>query len=330
MVARFDESDKIGNLLKKLDTLERELDGLTDKTRHAALQEISFIKAEVVELLVAALSSGEAPVRRGAAYGLSKLGDQRALGPLVGALRDEDDSVRGWAAEALGAIGDPEAVPPLVEALKDRNVYVYFSVCNALKAIKDDSVHTLLIKSLDGAEAYVRRRIAKLLGELGNPAAVDTLIKLCSDSDSRTRYEAVEALRKLGSPRAVDALIACLKDENNDVRFGALQALRWLGDERAIGPLVEVCLQDSDMQPLALAALTEICGEHAALPVSRALQKVKAIVAETSREVVEIWAREARQCPRKPGPLGFRHGDPAELWDLMEHGNDPEEPGITD
>ncbi len=53
---------------------------------------------------------------------LGKLGDKRAVLPLIEALKDEDEDVRKEAAEALGELEDKRAVVPLIEALKDEDV----------------------------------------------------------------------------------------------------------------------------------------------------------------------------------------------------------------
>jgi len=64
------------------------------------------------------LLSEEDPSRRWkAAEGLARLGDPRALGPLIGALKDPDWRVRRKAAWALGVLGDPRAVIPLRRAM---------------------------------------------------------------------------------------------------------------------------------------------------------------------------------------------------------------------
>jgi HEAT repeat protein len=62
--------------------------------------------------------SEEDPSRRWkAAEGLARIGDSRALGPLVSALKDRDWRVRRKAAWALGVLGDPRAVIPLRRAM---------------------------------------------------------------------------------------------------------------------------------------------------------------------------------------------------------------------
>ena len=48
---------------------------------------------------------------------MGRLGDGRAVEPLIAALKDGDEGVRREAAEALGRLGDARAVEPLVAAL---------------------------------------------------------------------------------------------------------------------------------------------------------------------------------------------------------------------
>jgi HEAT repeat protein len=71
-------------------------------------------------------------VREAAAWALRRIGDKRAVEPLIQALRDEDHDVRRAAAEALGTIGDPRAVEPLIRALRDENWEVRKAAVEAL------------------------------------------------------------------------------------------------------------------------------------------------------------------------------------------------------
>ena len=65
--------------------------------------------------MIAATLDGDSTVRAAAAAALGKLGDTRAVGPLLDLLRDEDAQVRASAAGALGPLGDPRALPALRE-----------------------------------------------------------------------------------------------------------------------------------------------------------------------------------------------------------------------
>lgn len=55
---------------------------------------------------------------------------------MIKALKDGDYSVRISAAVALGKIGDKRAVGPLIEALEDEESYVRRAVAEALERIR--------------------------------------------------------------------------------------------------------------------------------------------------------------------------------------------------
>ena len=57
-----------------------------------------------------------------AAFVLGKLGDARAVEPLIVALKDEDMNIRFTATLALGQLADTRAVEPLIAALKDNDL----------------------------------------------------------------------------------------------------------------------------------------------------------------------------------------------------------------
>ena len=101
-------------------------------------------------------------VRKNAVEALGKIGDNRAVEPLIAALNDSDSDVREYAADALGEIGDKRAVEPLIVALRDSN-------------------------------DNVRNNSVWALGKIGDKRAVEPLIASLKDSDS-VRSEAAIAL----------------------------------------------------------------------------------------------------------------------------------------
>ncbi len=88
-------------------------------------------------------------VRKEAAQALGKLGDKRAVEPLIAVVGNGDAS-GAYAVEALGEIGDPRAVEPLLALLA-------------------------------GDDSYARcRRAAEALGGIGDARAVEPLIAALS------------------------------------------------------------------------------------------------------------------------------------------------------
>jgi hypothetical protein len=73
---------------------------------------------KVDELCRAVVEDSNYKVRVQAALVLGKLGDARAVQPLIKALGDQNKTVRGIAASALGQLGDAAAVDPLRDLLR--------------------------------------------------------------------------------------------------------------------------------------------------------------------------------------------------------------------
>ena len=71
--------------------------------------------------LIRALEYGDSITRYDAALALGKIGDRRAVEPLIKSLGDINTKVRQAAASALGKIGDRRAVAPLITVLEDRD-----------------------------------------------------------------------------------------------------------------------------------------------------------------------------------------------------------------
>ena len=82
----------------------------------AAARGASDVKVD--ELCRAVIEDGNYKVRVQAALVLGKLGDPRAVQPLIKALGDSNKTVRGIAASALGQLGDAAAVEPLRDLLR--------------------------------------------------------------------------------------------------------------------------------------------------------------------------------------------------------------------
>ena len=104
-----------------------------------------------VQGVIAELEGGRSPERAAALLG--RIGDTRALEPLIGALEHRDISVRVQAASALGDLREPAAVEPLLRATRDHNLDVRAEAGQALDALGTAAV-------VIGMSAMVRPLIA--------------------------------------------------------------------------------------------------------------------------------------------------------------------------
>ena len=100
--------------------------GVEDETRKWEERLSYFIKM---------LSSDDVGKRWKAAESLARMGDPRAVDPLIHALEDEDWRVRQKVVWALGYIGDPRAVQPLRRAYRNETEGVQEMITEALDMI---------------------------------------------------------------------------------------------------------------------------------------------------------------------------------------------------
>lgn len=137
--------------LKKLDAIRdridqtfnalREIEGSAEReeARMATVIDLLGIGRPSVEILIEYLEDDDWLVREAAADLLGKIGDIRAVEPLMERLRnDKDTGVKELAAKSLGLIGDPRPVDLYVEVLPIRPLRVY--AIEALAKVKDAAV----------------------------------------------------------------------------------------------------------------------------------------------------------------------------------------------
>jgi HEAT repeat protein len=144
----------------------------------------------------------EQAVRDAVATELLRLGDRRAIEPLLQCLGETHLPA---AAKGLAAFHEVRALPAMVAALEDS--FVSDRIADAILALGLDAVPDLLDtmqvrKPSRGAEARWsadRRAIAaRLLGEIGDPMACPGLLPLLGDGDPSVRLEAALALLRIG------------------------------------------------------------------------------------------------------------------------------------
>jgi HEAT repeat protein len=214
-----------------------------------ALGALVKIGTLAVEPLIAVLKDGDKNARQVAAAVLGRIGDARAVEPLIVAL--EDVNVCSAAARALAQIGDVRAVEPLITVLKGgRRIDARQAAAEAL-----DSLGWNPDYGEDGTWYWIAKRDWGKCVAIGT-AAVEPLITALKHRDSTVREAAAEALGRIGDARAVEPLIATLNDYNANLRRVAVQALENLGDKRAVEPLIAVLKDEGrDVRQKAAEAL---------------------------------------------------------------------------
>lgn len=110
--------------------------GMREEARMSAVMDLLPIGRPSVEILIEYLRDEDWVVREAAADLLGKIGDIRAVEPLMERVReDEDTGVKELAVKALGLIGDARPVDILVQAIPIRPLRVH--AVEALAKVKD-------------------------------------------------------------------------------------------------------------------------------------------------------------------------------------------------
>jgi hypothetical protein len=111
---------------------------------------------------------------------------------------DKDPLVRAAAAEALGKIGDPRAIPPLIKALDDERYMVRWDAVKALGELKaGPAIPNLERVAKTDRQSDVRLAAVNVLGKIGGKEAIGPLIDVLSDKDENIAYFASQNLARL-------------------------------------------------------------------------------------------------------------------------------------
>ena len=249
---------------------------------------LSHIGMAAADELLLALKNDNPAVRDVAACALGRIGDSRAIKPLIGLLSDDGPCVRGDAVEALGRLKAASAVEPIAELLNDENESVRIRASVALAKLGDDraipALRPLLLMSRedeiekrsnrDPSEDRIcsslsdrRQRPLSALAGFGTPSAVDALVDVVRENADAYHPNDFEFLGKPGSeavPRLARALRNQLPNGNaqkrrstdGDRNSPSAILAKMLGaaeDVRAVPVLIEA-LKDGDMRTRLAAA----------------------------------------------------------------------------
>jgi HEAT repeat protein len=290
---------------------------------------LSDIGEPAVLPLIAALNDQAWGARAGAVWALGKIGDVRAVQPLIEALRwgdagsevvemllgfgdvilrplafalknHDSDYVRRGAAYLLGEFADLLVVPALINALEnDIDEETRANAVIALGKRRDARAVEPLIAVLGDPSPLLRESSVRALGEIG--AAVggtrirEALALALHDADWGTRQSAAEMLIKLGGEwhdSAEALLIGDLQNTDVEIRLGAAWSLVELGDERALDPLLRLLYHhESRIASAAAFGLGELGDQRAVVPLTAALDHAD----ETVREAASAGLRRLGQ-----------------------------------
>jgi len=253
-----------------------------------------LLEAKGVSLVRAAYARSPASpsIQVLAAEALGRIGDPRAIEPLIGALDDNDRRLQSAAIEALGSIIDVKAILALLSALKtidgSMERYIFISLDRVSIACVEKrmiDMHTLIgiekavtalnPKHREFGEQYVailRKSLSRQrIRDEKDSKTMDLLDEL-SSSHIGIRLNAMETLSKGRKKRALPLIIEALYDDNPEVRRTAATALGYYRDKTLSQPLINK-LKDDDVAVRinAIRSLGRIRSRQAVLPLIESL-----------------------------------------------------------
>ncbi len=186
---------------------------------------------EAILPFLQSLKNNKSEYRVSTALTLGKLGDARAVKPLIKMLNDEDEHAVYIAVKALGKLKDKRAVLPLIGLLKNKSesIGLVLSSVEALGKIEDKRAVPPLIDLLDN-DKYARHA-ASALRNFRDPRAISSLINALKNSDPFISYSAALALGKFKNRQTVSNRIKRSRGSSKSMSFSL--ALTQLGDKEA-------------------------------------------------------------------------------------------------
>lgn len=215
-----------------IEQLHRELtSGRRPLTRLRAAAELAEIAApESRQYLQQALEDRSVEVRVSAAAGLSLIGDEADVAPVLAALEREDrwaaermtDALVRFGASAVQVLSNHILIAgPDLEPIPN---HLPLAV-RALGLIGDPRAEPALLHALTGQDAVLRIKAAAALAHPWGQRSTRALMRRLKDEDWRVRAQAATALAAHGEPQTLPALRLSLRDQAWWVRQNAAHAM---------------------------------------------------------------------------------------------------------
>ena len=204
---------------------------------------------------------------------LGKIGDERALKPLVDSLKGSvDRGSRKAVINAIAGVTSSNTVPALLGIMTNYTDSAG-DVVEAMSRLRGSQATEQLRDILNHSTGRAREAAAQALGMSGDPAALPVLLEAIDSNDDEARKAAAEALGMIADPKAIPALITALKDSSSDVRQEAAWALGRIGDPVG-APALIAALQDAEfaVRFAAAFALASIQDASAIVPLQPLLK----------------------------------------------------------
>jgi HEAT repeat protein len=194
------------------------LDDRSMWTRQSAAQMLGSMKAvEAINALIKLLTSGDLLVEQTAADALAEIGEP-SLEPLIALLSDRNLELRVKAVDTLGRIGDSRAIDPLLRILAarpaertDKGSELRAAAAEALGNFDDLRVRSLLFEVAAQEGGLVWINATASLAQLGDEDALKKVHSWLGNDNSSIQFVAIDSLGRIKHSRSLRYLERFLK-----------------------------------------------------------------------------------------------------------------------
>ena len=216
---------------------------------------------QATELLMAALTEGDGPLRKLAVRLLVERPADYPLAPFLEKLPTLPASEQVALLEAVRLRGEPSARAAVRNACDSRETEVRLAALRAMAAVGNAEDVIFLAKVAVGeAPECAAGRLA--LASMPGPEPDRTILEQLPGAQPSVRIELIRALAARGIRAGAALLPDQLSQSNDAVRQAALEALAVLGDERQVTAVIDFMKSTAEptMQKTAITALEALVG----------------------------------------------------------------------
>jgi HEAT repeat protein len=191
-----------------------------------------------VPQLISFIKTPHSRLRRRIPRVLAKIGDRRAVNPLISLARDFNSVVATQAAKALVALADDSMKRIFDSMLRSQHPWVRVFALRGLLKVGGESAYHMVVPYLEDGSDLLQVEVLQMLAGRRVPVPVETIQRLTTSHNGEVRRRAVTWLLAVDGARGFDRLLAMLSRDNpRDQEFAAALLLRAVAqaENKAVG-----------------------------------------------------------------------------------------------
>lgn len=231
--------------------------GADEKSSLRMIRDLSKGGSESIKQLETFLSHPSRKVRAEAVRGITNVGTQHSIEPLVRSMRDGDSEVQILAVNGVVNFYSPgyvqgglRRIGSAVRSTFDRE---NTTVIEPYVQVNPNAIAAIGKLASGGVSMESRANAARAIGVLRGKAAMPDLLQALRSKDDALMYESLIAIQKIGDPSVGPSIAYLLRDLNERVQVTVIETTGILRNKDAIPTLQRVYREDRTKRVTAAA-----------------------------------------------------------------------------